>query len=374
MILVKDNIMINILKSPLWAIVNKYDKSILDYQSSSKNFLIFVTDVLERYLDDILSTHDLTNDISAYILQNEGEIKNRCKTIISGVIGSIRYYLEKSSIDGEAYRILKESLADSKLIQLLSNDQNKIAPRKGNFYRIRPSNSTLFTQEELFHIPFEKRELASTQRFSQPGFTHLYLANSIYTAWKELGNPDKISVIRFTNNFPIRFIDLDSTPFNLRKLTEESKPQSLVDYALLFPIILTSSLRVKNDSARFKVEYIIPQLLLECIRSTNPDIFGVRYLSTRIDTQSLMNTKFYNFVIPAREIRNTGHCSILKKAFSISSVLEIHEEIEDTGTYHYNNGDIEEVSILGNITQYSSTNFSRIEGELMSELCNNIGW
>ena len=58
-----------------------------------------------------------------------------------------------------------------------------------SFYRARVSANKL-TAKEMFHIPFNKREIISTQRFSVPGVPCLYLSTTSFGTWLELGMPE----------------------------------------------------------------------------------------------------------------------------------------------------------------------------------------
>lgn len=49
---------------------------------------------------------------------------------------------------------------------------------------------TSLRPQELFHVPFESRRLVGSNRYSIPGHPSLYMANSIYTAYKELNEPE----------------------------------------------------------------------------------------------------------------------------------------------------------------------------------------
>ena len=58
-------------------------------------------------------------------------------------------------------------------------------------YKCR-ENSKLFhfSKDEMFHIPYEKRNLVGNQRFSLSGLPCLYLGGSSYICWEELGRKD----------------------------------------------------------------------------------------------------------------------------------------------------------------------------------------
>jgi hypothetical protein len=356
-------------------IIFDFDEELKKYHSSNKSFNLFICDLLDSFDENLNTSTNLFDELSGNVLISEHDFLDRINLIITGVKDSLNHYLFKSSVDGEAYQILKIALEKSKLLLQLSNNSYRIQPRKGDFYRIRSTKKDEeLSQKELFHIPFNLRGLASTQRYSLPGYTHLYLANSLYTAWKELREPDFVSAIRFTNNFPMIFIDLDSASFATRKFSHiEDEPQALVDYAMLFPLLAVCTLKVKNDSHNFKFEYIMPQLLLQCIKDLSPDIVGVRYRSTRIESIDVLEDNFINFVVPPRKINDVGYCDILQQAFSITPVekmdlTEIYEENQ-----HEEHKEIKMLKIKGIPLSFKNSTFARVEKQLSTlsfERCN----
>ena len=90
----------------------------------------------------------------------------------------------------KAYHSLEDGLlSDLKDFYEVLNIRN-FWPRE-NFYRIRIHKENFpIAIDNFFHIPFEKRGLVKTQRFSIPGFPSLYLGSSIYLCWEELNRPN----------------------------------------------------------------------------------------------------------------------------------------------------------------------------------------
>lgn len=89
------------------------------------------------------------------------------------------------------------------------------------------------------------------------------------------------------------------------------KPNSIIyDNTLLWiPLILASRLKVIHDKGKFVPEYIIPQLLMECIIKSRRDsdseiIIGTRYESIHQSERDLIFDNFYkddlflNYAIP----------------------------------------------------------------------------
>lgn len=169
-----------------------------------------------------------------------------------------------------------------------------------SFYRIRQmGNVYKVERKELFHIPFDKRGVIKTQRYSTPGYPCLYLGESIYTCWEEMRRPPMYlcAVSRFVNLTEATFLDL--TIPSAEKIADES-------YLKLLPLIISCMIRVSNDDHTYKPEYIVPQLLIEWIlkqrqdkRQLGVEVHGVMYTSTHRDDDFHFPMKMaINYAIP----------------------------------------------------------------------------
>lgn len=191
------------------------------------------------------------------------------------------------------------------------------------FYRMRSADSytqyTKNTKDEMYHIPFNKRYLIGNERYSLTGFPTFYLSSSIYSCWEECNrcNLDFSNVALFKNTDRLLFLDM-LLP----------KPSSSVHDNTLFgvPLILASRLKVVHDKGKFVPEYIIPQLLMECvIKSRNESeseiITGIRYESIHQSERDLIFDSFYkdslflNYAIPPFESSDKGVCKKIKELF-----------------------------------------------------------
>lgn len=190
------------------------------------------------------------------------------------------------------------------------------------FYRMRKAaNYNLFKNEEMFHIPFEKNYLIKNERFSISGFPSFYLGKSVYVCWEEMGRPDfdQANVAVYMNREDSTIIDL-CMPMQ----TEDTKSALFT-----LPMILCSSLPVLHPDSDFKPEYIIPQLLMQCLVRYNKEsdkaIDGIRYDSIhKFDGESFydyrekgMASIYENYVFPARQINDEGHCPVLSELFDL---------------------------------------------------------
>ena len=52
-------------------------------------------------------------------------------------------------------------------------------------------------RKELFHIPYDKREYASSERFSVAGYPCLYLSSQYEICWCECHKPKKFALAAF---------------------------------------------------------------------------------------------------------------------------------------------------------------------------------
>ncbi|MCE4565157.1 RES domain-containing protein [Maribellus sp. CM-23] len=254
-------------------------------------------------------------------------------------------------------------------------------PENSNFYRIRKVNSNYpITVKEIFHIPFNLRERVATQRFSIPGLPSLYLANSLFVAWEELGRPSDnyIQASRFCNNRELRLLDLANDIYQNGHLIKgnEAHGWQLLYYVMVWPLIAACSIKVPESDVAFKPEYIIPQLLLQWINKNELD--GIKYSSTHINT--LINRHvghLYNLVIPVKTFnKSSGFCDELIKTFSVSNVvpMQINQFTDNTGNdSELVNQDVERIELIeGRSVLYSNTTFGKVEKYLNKLIVNKI--
>lgn len=224
--------------------------------------------------------------------------------------------------------------------------------KQSRLFRIRRAEyGGLFSKEEMFHIPFEKRYLVSNERFSVNGIPSLYLSESTYICWEEMGNPnfDTCNTSMFINNKALSVI-------NLTPIMEDFDVNKILKY----PLAYVCSLGVNHPGYPFKEEYVIPQILMQCLliyNKTNPDtsVVGIRYLSNKAYKERPLfplNEKeglkrYYNYAFPAYgPYDNYGLSEKLKSLFLWSAPDTYGryrlrtsnmntEEIRSTDTYIY---------------------------------------
>lgn len=297
---------------------------------NDNDFANYLFNLLDVFFDKVKSI-DFSN---TNIALPTGEI-TRTENLIKGIKKSIEYYLNGYPFN--AYEELKKAFDRSNVFSYLLS--NNLSPGY-SFYRLRTNEENYsLPQQELFHIPFQKRGNVSTQRYSIPGFPCLYMSNSVYVAWEELGRKpiEKIQASRLENREIFKYLDLTTDIYSGKdNLLTNKTNEEIWSHLVIWPIIAACSIKVFDKNASFKPEYIIPQLLLQIVRNEK-ELNGIRFSSTHIDLNtSRSEGNFYNFAVPVKEGGSFGHCKTLLKMFEMTEVvpwqlLEVFSRI-DMGT------------------------------------------
>lgn len=259
--------------------------------------------------------------------ENIAEIDSLCKNIIL----ANRAFQRGQII--ECYNRILEELKPGRY----SYPIFKICEKKKDsfFYRMRACDEEyLYSKEELFHIPFEKRQKISNQRFSLSGYPCLYLGSSIYICWEELNRPqiDNANIVGVKLCRPIKLIDL-RIPLEIQDIT---------DYYRI-PLIIACSVQVREPMSPYKPEYVISQALLHAlIYMNNKQVKsfgynGIIYYSSRLRSPQrffLNDDLFENIVIPtinntqdpnAEVIYQDGFCPVLCNTFELTEPISLNK-------------------------------------------------
>lgn len=229
--------------------------------------------------------------------KNHGEVIKKVEDVSSKLLDVVKLYYEGRH--SASYRTLSNVM--DKVPRL------SVAGIGFDFYRMRVYHSKEKpTFEGLFHIPFDKRGIVKTERFSTPGYPCLYLGRSIYACWEEMNRPnmDSCFVSRFHLNEIMYMVNL-ALPFTRSLLDSEEYRRQ---YLIRFPLVIASMVKVKNAEDTFKPEYIIPQLItewvIECQYNDNikPSLkpIGIFYSSVHYNKDfNFPDAVFTNVAFPA---------------------------------------------------------------------------
>ncbi|MGK9124329.1 hypothetical protein M1D52_09415 [Olivibacter sp. SA151] len=322
----------------------------------------------EAFAELIGHSHKLNKIAKRFGNFNNLTFTNRVNIIRKGIIDTLKAYYEGNP--SKAYALLSSFMKKAGVNELL-NKENFINEGT-SFFRARSlSGSSELNNLDLFHIPFHLRTRVQSQRFSIPGLPSLYLANSIYVVWEELGRPslNDLYSVKICNTRTLQLLDLTTDIFS-GKYLPHFNPMVGIYYTTLWPLIAACSVKVFCPDDPFKPEYIIPQLLLQWVNKSNID--GIKYSSTKINlVRSQHKGVFYNIVIPTRSnLLREGYCPQLLERFHSTQVLSPetrdilspNDRWPDQETITADvNCEIEEIEINGRPQAYHRTTFGIME-------------
>lgn len=157
----------------------------------------------------------------------------------------------------------------------------KMLEHELSFFKARVATEKLGIIDML-HIPFDKRNLVATQRFSIPGIPCIYLATTTYGSWLELGTPEadifQVSAFKIPSDLRILNLCLQwKFIYGIKKIIDVDK--EFFDFLEIYPLIIATSYHVSEMGRRFKSEYIISQIVMQVCNELKID--GIAYLSKR---------------------------------------------------------------------------------------------
>jgi hypothetical protein len=359
--------------------VNRLDSERLDYHLSKLSFFAFTKQLLTSYIDGIRAGEAGFDTLKVYPF-TEIDFCEAALLIAETLLALADHALHEGLPDGVAYTqlatLMDQHVGDQTIFDLiLRTSVRYVAPGELRFYRLRSAKTggAALSAADLFHMPFNYRTRVSTNRFSLPGIPCLYLANSVYTAWRELDEPDEVAAVRFENVEPIQFLDVDGTRFMHRAIaaTDQQQDEQLVLHALFLPFLFLTAQPVQFRDDAFKPEYILPQLLADVVRLCFPREFaGVSYRSTRLLTDDSCVGEFINYaVFPKNVYVESGYCASLCQTFRVSDPIRV--VVNNDGLAPADivpaSHNIQYINTIGSRSAFAGSVFDRIEQTLSTK-------
>lgn len=301
-------------------------KSFPPYVESGEGYIV---DITEKWLKKYMELVKVVDEAEFVGIKTSKAVVLRQLTRVNEVIleGITKFLQGKfSEASNDIYDLF---------FNLKKSDRTLIACRPETdeiYYRLRECGSNhLYSKREMFHIPFETRGNVSNQRFSISGYPCLYLGKSIYGCWEELGRPDidTLNMVALKNIKPLILVNL---VFPIQIGSEH--------ILCRIPLDIACSLKVYHSKDYFKPQYIIPQLVLQCVLRRNQEggiklkssldrttIDGIRYMSSHVsDEQNLFSQKslYVNYVIPVKSVEKQGLCPELCRQFKITEPISVN--------------------------------------------------
>lgn len=301
-----------------------YNSSIID----SNGIKMHIEKIFEKY--QTLIKQITEPNLARELKKQEQNISIFCEKIIASLTQYEKGYVQASYQD---FQSAMETIKPFLFPENAGNVCNIIGLHKP-LYRGRVGTNKPYSKGQLFHLPFSKREFASTQRFSIPGLPCLYLSNSIYVCWEELNRPalDTLQISRFQQEkFDLNILDISRTPLQtklMKKSREERDFKSSYDYdistlyfLMRWPLSFICSLEVTNENAPFKHEYIFPQFLLQWV-THEKEVDGIKYFSVKANPFNKEDfAQYTNYVFPPKKINLGNYCDDLKNTFKLTEPL-----------------------------------------------------
>lgn len=341
------------------------------------HFPLFVKSKFDEYLS-IINNKDFWNEFIP-IYYNKHELGTEQTVFIPMIRGLCENIIKclNNYYDGKTHQAYNDLVAglDSitfKTGKLYTEGFGTIEAESLNLYRLRKREDHEFLPKELFHIPFDKRERIDTQRYSIPGHPSLYAGDSIFVCWAELNQPSikDVYACRLTNAKGLKIIELIQPQDLASRISlledDVSIGREIFRFIFMFPVIAASSFKTINPLAKFKSQYIIPQLFLQYVRNNHTTIDGIKYFSTRIDYKRIKNIGIYNYVFPTVTRAEKDYCKDLISKFKLTNpFLWEYEEISRAAPSAYVSSGFQSEKMLelnqGIKKNYEDTVFSEIE-------------
>ena len=168
------------------------------------------------------------------------------------------------------------------------NNSRAFPGKKGSeiqFYRARKEvDAVSLKQMDMLHIPFSFRGKSGNYRFSIPGVTSLYLANTSYGCWIEMGKPSE-------HDFYVSPVVLDGKQriFNLAVATRilyelnDGSIDFVHCWVKLLILMMATSYKIEEGNRSFKSEYIVSQSIMLACKKCGYD--GVAYFSKQVEDE-----------------------------------------------------------------------------------------
>lgn len=230
---------------------------------------------------------------------------------ISDILSAIDCYYKGNIIKSHSIiaNLIDDCCADNEYAITNINDSiafpyvTEPAKSEVQFFRARLNESVEdYPAKEMLHIPFINRSIVKSERFSIPGLPSLYLGNTSYVCWLEMGRP---ADFRF-NVSPV-LLDNSQKIFNLTvtlqnfynaidlEVSNKEIEQKLSKLMKIYLLNYATSFNVSEQNRNFKSEYIISQMIM--LACKNKGLNGITYHSKKVSHDIFASILGVNLVL-----------------------------------------------------------------------------
>ena len=270
--------------------------------------------------------------------------------------------------------LVKDAIENPVAVETIDNSE-ALPGTKGTevqFFRARINPAGLpYEAQDMLHLPFEMRGKTGNYRFSIPGVPSLYLCNTSYCCWLELGRPSE-------HDFMVSpvIIDKDLKVLNLAVMSRDIVRMNDFDegrvhsWLMRLILMIATSYRIKEENRNFRSEYIISQSIMLACKRLKLD--GIAYYSKQVEDEI--------FAFPAVNValfaeykvgeRYADICKRIKvgKSFNYALFRQLHI-IPERNKYDLRSLNNNVLSIIGTYERgfaYNDTQFAEFDKFLFS--------
>lgn len=265
-----------------------------------KDYYIELNEYFKRYLNHVKNISNLNQ-----------ECFNKTKRNVDLIINSLSFY--NNARIGEAKKCIKKILEDyydqpyiisaldknyafrgmaPKAIQpkvfgykeTYADKYKKMNEHPLSFFKARVAVESI-KKKDMLHIPFDKRGLITTQRFSIAGVPCLYVATTSFGCWLEMEMPEpdvfQVASYKLPSDLKVLNLCISQYTINEGRYLDDDELRDLYSLIEIFPLVCATSFKVQEMNRSFKSEYIVSQLLMQVTNEL--DIGGIAYLSKKME-------------------------------------------------------------------------------------------
>lgn len=313
-------------------ILNKNNRNINGFEcpikvSTPEEYVPVVKNYLEKYISEV-KRDAFRND--------EGlvdTVELVCQTI-NDILDSKEFF---DRANGNEYT-KKDLCSLKKLIkgfinnEFLVNELNRNYALRGSthnyekellLFRVRAGN--FYQKEELYCCPLNKFKPGREGRFQMIGEPCLYLSATSWCSINEICPNGPFSIVGYRPNDlgkNLKILNFAVSQNLINGLSGEADKEKQSNLMKIFPLVIATSVTVEKQGEKYKPEYIISQILMECLKGL--DLDGVAYLSAKGE-DSFQYPYGVNVALLAK---NEGKYEDVMDAFYVTSPLNLDEKVE----------------------------------------------
>ena len=308
------------------------------------------------------------DDLSAHVTFMSQAEKQTIEEFGANLLEAQEHYLQCEYAEAfTSFNAAMDDVKDSLPTVYIGREHDGLA-EEVLYYRVCAGDND-FTYQQCLHIPYKKRQLASTNRFSAPGMPCSYMASRKEIGWFECGMPNVYQLAEYRAvEQSKKLLRLDINPLtdtitliNLgyNRHSDDDIKSKATKLCYVLPLIASCSVVAKNKEKAFVEAYIIPQMLMAWIK-TCTDYVGVRY-NPSVDNILVRNNCGYNIALPASDPDEDGYSRELMRIFEIKDKKEKRADTINTVYFFVtkNSKQIEELNLYCDKVQYTKEHTKR---------------